>query len=77
MADEKSKVQKAIESSWSDYCDLNYWIDEMARGSDSKQISKHVMKMAMKHLRDDFYDIHKVLCDIEEEKERSANEKTE
>lgn len=70
MAEEKSEVQKAIEMSWSDYCDLDYWVTEMTSGR-PQHIPKNVLKMAIKHLRSDMYKIHKVLCDIEEEKERS------
>jgi hypothetical protein len=62
----KTVLQGLIESAWSDYCDLDYFIDDMARGGDSKLISKHVMKMAMKHLRDDIHKMHSFLCGMEE-----------
>jgi hypothetical protein len=62
----KTELQGFIETTWSDYCDLDYWIDELTQGGDTKTISKHVIKMAMKHLRDTLYDTHAYLCRIEE-----------
>jgi hypothetical protein len=65
---EKTELQKHIDENWSEYCDLDYWISEMTRGSETAHISKHVIKMAMKHLRDNLYDTHHFLCLLEEEK---------
>jgi hypothetical protein len=58
----EKKLQEIIDSSWSNYSDLDYWIEEMNRRSD--RIPKWVLKMAMKHLRSDFYKIHKIACDL-------------
>jgi hypothetical protein len=64
MAD-KTALQILIDSSWSDYCDLDYFIDDLTRGQQAPA-SKHVLKMAMKHLRDDLHKIHSFLCGMEE-----------
>jgi hypothetical protein len=63
---DKTPLQELIHETWSDYSDLDYWIEDITRGSDSKTISKHVMKMAMKHLRDDLYKTHAFLSGLEE-----------
>ena len=64
MEDER---QKLIDKVWSDYCDLDSWIREMKQKSAVP--SKYVLKMSMKHLRDNLYAVHKFLCQ-EEESER-------
>lgn len=60
--------QKLIDSSWSDYCDLDGWITEMTRSN--AMPPKYVLKMAMKHLRSNFYDIHKFLCEEQDKEDR-------
>jgi hypothetical protein len=59
----KTVLQGLIESAWSDYCDLDYFIDDMTRGQQAPA-SKHVLKMAMKHLRDDMLSVHAYLSQI-------------
>ena len=59
-------INDMVNTAWSDYCDLDYWIDDMTSGKPNR-IPKNVLKMAMKHLRSDMYKIHKVLCAIQSE----------
>jgi hypothetical protein len=61
---DKTELQKCITTIWADYCDLDYWIDDMNKGG-CDRIPKNVMKMAMKHLRSDLYRTHKILCRLE------------
>ncbi len=66
------KIRKAIESTWSDYSDLDYWIREM--NQKNQTIPKWVLKMAMKHLRRDFYDVHALLVELQEREEGRAQD---
>jgi hypothetical protein len=70
---QKTELQEITKDMWSDYCDLDYWIADMTRGSDSKNIPKHVMKMAMKHLRDDIHKTYQFLCRLEASSEMEEN----
>jgi len=56
------ELEKLIDSSWSNYSDLDYWVREMSQRND--YIPKWVLKMAMKHLRDSFYEIHNIGCEL-------------
>ena len=61
------KIQEAIEYTWSDYSDLDYWITEMS--SKDGVPTKWVLKMAMKHLRRDMYAVHGLLIELKDERE--------
>ncbi len=63
-----NKIQEAIEYTWSDYSDLDYWIEEMNSRSD--RIPKWVLKMAMKHLRRDLYAVHGLLVELKDREEQ-------
>ena len=71
MEKDKDPLDQAITMLWSDYSDIDYWVRDMSMkaGSDVS-IPKHVLKMAMKHLRDDLYKCHSIMCKIQEERER-------
>lgn len=60
-------ITKMIDKTWSDYSDLDYWIKEMSQRTD--HIPKWVLKMAMKHLRSDLYEVHAYLCKLRDEQE--------
>ena len=64
---DKEAIDEAINMAWSDYCDLDHWIDDLTRGEEARFTSKYVLKMAMKHLRDDFYKLYKWACVVKEE----------
>lgn len=66
MITDKTVLQKLIEENWSDYCDLDSWVNEMTMGSSTSHISKHVIKMAMKHLAANLHKTHAFLCGMEE-----------
>jgi hypothetical protein len=66
MVDKKA-IDKAIEKLWSNYCDLDYWIEDMKRTAGNVNPNKWVLKMAMKHLRDDMYKLHDWACAVREE----------
>jgi hypothetical protein len=63
----EERLQKAIDATWSDYSDLDYWVKEMSRKDGVP--TKWVLKMAMKHLRDDLYKTHALLCELREREE--------
>jgi hypothetical protein len=63
----KEQIQKGIDSTWSNYSDLDYWIREMSQKDGVP--TKWVLKMAMKHLRSDMYDVHATLCKIKDDLE--------
>lgn len=52
------------DEAWSDYCSLDYWIKDM--GQLDTVPNKQVLKMAMKHLRDNLYNVSGFLARIEE-----------
>lgn len=52
-------------NAWSDYCDLDYWITDMCQKDGVP--NKHVLKMAMKHLRDNLYNVSGFLSRIKED----------
>jgi hypothetical protein len=57
--------------SWALFCNLDYWIDEMDRKD--QNIPKWVLKMAMKHVRDEIrflYDSTVVFEAFEKDRER-------
>lgn len=61
------KAAKALqEKAWSNHCDLDYWIKDMCQRDGVP--NKHVLKMAMKLLAKDFYDMSGFLSRIEEDK---------
>jgi hypothetical protein len=62
--DDRPELNKYITKIWQDYCDLDYWIDDMDKGGNDR-IPKNVLKMAMKHLRTDLYGVHALLCRLE------------
>lgn len=69
------RIQKGIDCTWSDFCSLDYWINDMTRGEQTLP-NKQVLKMAMKHLRDGLYEVHSLLCDLKDkEEERGADDK--
>jgi len=63
----KDRIQKAIDTTWSNWCDLDKWIEEMQQRSD--RLPKWVLKMAMKHLRRDMYEVHALLCELKDRRE--------
>ena len=64
MLKEPMTYRKAVDDLWSNYCDLDHWIEEMARKPGVP--SKYVLKMAMKHLRSDLYNVHKFICKLKD-----------
>ena len=65
--EELYKAAKKLEiAAWSDHCDLDYWITDMTSGKPCN-IPKNVLKMAMKHLSKDLYDIAGLLAKIKED----------
>ena len=62
---DKEALDTAIDMVWSDYCDLNYWISDMNQRD--QMIPKNVLKLAMKHLRDDFHKLHEYLAVLKQE----------
>jgi hypothetical protein len=58
-------AKKLQEAAWSDYCDLDYWIADMKSGKPCT-VPKNVMILAMKHLRDDLYDMSGFFANISE-----------
>ncbi len=74
MIEEKSKIRTIVDTSWSDYSDLDYWVGDMTRGH-AQSIPKHVLKMAMKHLRDDMKKIHDLACELQDEEEAEQMQK--
>lgn len=63
---DKKALDIAIDKLWSNHCDLDFWVIEMTSGK-PQNIPKWVLKMAMKHLRDDMYNLHSWACVIKEE----------
>ena len=45
---------------WNDYSDLDHWIRDMNK-TDTQRMSKYVLKIAMKHFRNDMLLIHRFL----------------
>jgi len=70
--EEKDYIQEIIDITWSDLCDLGYWIEEMNR--QEQRIPKWVLKMAVKHLKTDLRKIHDLACTI---KSRDAKQEAD
>ena len=54
-----------VDEVWSDYCSLDYWIRDMEQRGTVP--NKQVLKMAMKHLRTNLYNVSGFLSRIEED----------
>jgi len=58
-------ISEHIDMVYSAYHDLDYWINSMTSGKPVR-IPDDILKMDMKHLRNDMNCVHKLLCEIKE-----------